>query len=171
MLEERADGFIHDVTQHYQNLDEATLNRPAPTGGWSIAQCLAHLNSYGDYYLPLLSQAINHPSGRPAAGMFASSWLGTYLTRLMDPQTSSKQFKAVKRHIPPSNLAAHEVVATFIDQMETLLRLLRLAETVDLRAARIPLSVAGWVRLPLGDVLQFMIAHTDRHLQQARQNR
>ena len=48
-LEQRVEHHIEQAIQTFQNVDEATRQKPSSTGGWSIAQCLAHLNSYGHY--------------------------------------------------------------------------------------------------------------------------
>lgn len=170
-LEQQVEGHLQEAVQHFQNLDEAKLNRPSPTGGWSITQCLAHLNSYSHYYLPRLQQGLDQQRGKPVTNTFVSSWLGAYLTKLMDPGTGRTKFKAIKRHRPPDGLSAYAVVAQFIDQQEELLRLLQAAKALNINAVSIPLSIAGWVRLPLGDILQFMVVHAERHLQQANRNR
>ncbi|WP_031527673.1 DinB family protein [Dyadobacter crusticola] len=169
-LEEETELFISETLQHFQNLEEQTLLRSSATGGWSIAQCLAHLNSYGEYYLPRLQNELNKPAAHHAAATYKSSWLGRYLIKLTDPDQSPKKMKAVKKHLPAEQMDAHQVVAEFLEQQETLLQLLRIARTADVNHMRIPLSIASWVRLPVGDILQFMIVHTRRHLRQAMAN-
>lgn len=169
-LEALVEEHIQYAVQHCQNLDESTLLQPSPSGGWSIAQCLAHLNSYGHYYLPRLQQGLEMQPGTPPSDAFVSSWLGTYLSKLMDPKTSRTRFKTIKRHQPIDALNPHQVVAEFINQQEILLRLLSMARKAEVNAVRIPLSVVVWVRLPLGDILQFMVVHTKRHLLQANRN-
>ncbi|QJD81656.1 DinB family protein [Spirosoma rhododendri] len=170
-LEQQVEKHIQEAVQIFQNKDEALLRKPAMSGGWSVVQCLAHLNSYGQYYLPRLKQElIPRSPGQHTTTTFTSSWLGGYLTRLMDPGGGLIKFKAARRHQPLVNLPAHTVVAEFIDQQEELLRLLQAAQDHDLTTIRIPMSVAAWIRLPVGNVLQFLIVHTERHLIQARRN-
>ena len=169
-LEQQVEGHIQEAVHYFQNLDEATLNRPSASGGWSITQCLAHLISYGQYYLPRLKQGLDNSAAQSKTNVFQSSWLGAFLARLMDPQTSRRTFKAHQRHQPAHGLSAQRVVAEFIDQQEELIRLLRQAEQIDVQAIRIPLSVAPWLRLPLGDILLFLVTHDERHIQQAKRN-
>ncbi|MCB0619155.1 MAG: hypothetical protein KDC41_10725, partial [Saprospiraceae bacterium] len=64
--------------------------------------------------------------------------------------------KAFKGHIPERDLDAPAVIAEFIQQQETLLKLIRKARQVDLRAIRIPISLTSLIRLKLGDVFQFL---------------
>ena len=62
------------------------------------------------------------------------------------------------------------VVAEFIQQQEKLLVFLKASANTDLNKVRIPISILQWLKLKLGDVFQFMIAHDERHLQQAKRN-
>lgn len=169
-LENQVEKHLQEAIRVFQNLDEASLLRPSVSGGWSIAQCLEHLNSYGYYYLPRLEQSLGKSSGRSSQDLFKSTWLGNYFTKLMDPSSGKRKFKAFRDHIPPSQLAASKVVAEFIHQQERLIHCLRVAKTSDLNAPRISISIFRWVKLKPGDVLQFVIAHNERHLQQAKRN-
>src|SRR4051812_29433223 len=87
ILETKTEGYIQDAVDCFQNLDECILDQPSQTGGWSIAQCLCHLNTYGDYYLPWLRKGIEQHVQKRQSGPYTASWLGTYLIRLTDPKT------------------------------------------------------------------------------------
>ncbi|MFN5634134.1 MAG: DinB family protein, partial [Flavobacteriia bacterium] len=52
------------------------------------------------------------------------------------------------------------------DQLE-LLNILTQAEEVNLRKVKVPISISKIIRLRLGDALQFVIYHNERHMQQA----
>ncbi|GAB4044158.1 DinB family protein [Spirosoma jeollabukense] len=169
-LEQQVEGHIQQAVERFQNMDETTLSQPSQSGGWSIAQCLDHLNSYGHYYLPRLKQGLITQLDKPVTDSVDSSWLGNFLTRLMDPKTGKQKFRAIKRHQPTEAWPAHQVVAEFIDQQEQLLEVLRQAEKVNINGVQIPLSIAPWLHLPVGDILHFMVVHTERHMLQANRN-
>jgi len=169
-LESLVESHLQTAIQRFQNLSAATLLQPSPTGGWSIAQCLQHLNTYGHYYLPQIKTGLALNAGKAASATFTSTWLGRYFTRTMDPATNQKKYKAFKNYSPPPNLDAYAVVAEFIQQQEELIGYLRSARTADLNTIKIPVSIAKWLKLHLGDVLQFVIAHNQRHLLQAQRN-
>ena len=57
-IEEQVESHVNDAVKIFQNLPGEVLLRPAANGGWSIAQCLWHLNSYGDYYLPKIKSGL-----------------------------------------------------------------------------------------------------------------
>lgn len=169
MLQSRVEDHLQQTISKYQNLSDAQLNKPSSTGGWSIAQCLDHLNSYGDYYLPQISKAVLNYAGKP--GLTAKrSWLGNYFINMMDPDLPAKNYKAFKGHLPAPGLNGQEVASKFINQQEQLLELLKRASSVDLNKARIPISLTRLVRLKLCDTIEFLVMHNERHIRQANRN-
>jgi hypothetical protein len=166
-LEATVERHLREVLHDFQMLPENILLRPSASGGWSVAQCLEHLNRYGKYYLPLIQKGIAAYAGSPS-DTFTSSWLGSYFTSMMQP--GKGKMKTFKGYSPPPSLDAYGVVAEFAQQQEMLLRCLREAHRINLNKIRIPVSIARFIRLKLGDVFQFVIMHNERHLLQAKRN-
>ncbi len=166
-LQNQVELQLQEVVKTFQNLDDNTLLEPGAGGGWSIAQCLEHLNRYGRYYLPQIKKGLDSYNGT-SCDTFKSTWFGNYFTKMMDPQTGKRKLKAFKNYIPSRNINAHAVVAEFIDQQELLLSYIQQARQADLNTIRIPVSILKFVRMKLGDVFQFVIAHNQRHVLQAR---
>ncbi|PRY03941.1 DinB family protein [Pontibacter ummariensis] len=169
-LEAEVERQLQETIKVFQNLTEEELLKPAANGGWSIAQCLAHLNSYGDYYLPRIKAGLESQRDVSTAETYKSSWLGVLFTRMMDPATGKKKYKSIKEHTPPTELDAYAVVGEFVRQQEALLAYLRLCQKTDLGSIQIPISVLKWLHLNLGDILQFLVAHNQRHMCQARKS-
>jgi len=167
LLEKRIELHLQQTIYSLQNLPESVLLQPAADGGWSIAQCLEHLNTYGDYYLPQIKIALSKASHSSPSRLFQSSWLGEYFIKMMEPETGKKKYKAFKGHIPAARLDAYATIAKFIQQQEELLSYVKQAKAVNLNEVRIPISITRLIRLKLGDVFQFIVAHDERHLQQA----
>ena len=167
-LESRIETSITLAVTIFQNLDTSILLQPSTTGGWSIAQCLEHLNSYGGFYLPQIKNVLLVPTQQQSYPSFKSSWLGNYFTKMMLPD-SGKKYPAMKKHMPKKDVDAHAVVAEFIHQQELLLSYLDMAKGKDLNT-KIPLSISRFLKLKAGDVFQFIVAHNERHLEQAKRN-
>jgi hypothetical protein len=165
-LEEQVENHLQQAISRLQNLTPAILLKAPSGGGWSIAQCLDHLNGYGDHYLPAIGHGLDN-SKMPFNPTFKGTWLGNYFTKMMDPNTGKRKFKTFKNHLPKQDLNPNEVVAEFIRQQELLMHYLRMSHSKDLNQIRIPISISTWIRLKLGDVFQFLIAHNERHLRQA----
>ncbi|QRR00468.1 DinB family protein [Dyadobacter sandarakinus] len=160
----------HMVNESFLDRDHDAMHAPSRSGGWSIVQCLAHLNSYSAYYLPRLEQQLSQPGIANATGMFRSSWLGRFFTNMMDPAQSKSRYKAHRLHVPGSDADAAEVTRAFIHHQETLLRCMDLCADKNLRKIRIPMSVAPMIKINAGDLIQFLIMHQERHIQQALRN-
>ena len=167
-LEQRTESHLSEAINSFQNLSEKKLLQPAVNGGWSIAQCLEHLNRYGNHYLPAIQKGLEQ--GFPTDDKFKSTWLGNYFIKMMDPDSSAKKIKTFKEYSPAPTLDPYAVVAEFIHQQETLLKYLRAARNKDLNKIKIAISLTKWIKLKLGDTFQFLIAHNERHMRQAKRN-
>jgi hypothetical protein len=143
--------------------------RPSPES-WSANECLQHLNSYGRYYLPEIEDALKKSQNDQSATSFSPGWLGNYFTKLMTPKADgsvSKKLKSPKDHSPKVIIESPLVVTEFIDQQEKLLAVLANCKSVNLNLAKVGISIAPFMKLKLGDVLMFLIAHQVRHILQA----
>lgn len=164
-LEQATEKHIQTAIREFQNMDESQLLAPAPDGGWSIAQCLDHLNGYGNFYYPLIEKGL--VSSKDKSDEYKATWLGNYFTKMLDPETGKRKMKAFKKHIPSRNLNGHEVVAEFIRQEEHFLQLIRMSRERNLNKISIPTSLISFIRMNLGDTLRFLVAHNERHIRQA----
>lgn len=169
-LENQVESHLQTAIETYQNLSDELLLKPSSSGGWSIAQCLEHLNTYGAYYLPLFEKSLAASQEDLSVEIIKSTWLGKLAIDSMNPEKGKKKFKAMKGHIPEVALDAKAVVAEFINQQEQLLQILRAAKTKNIQKIKIPISIAKFLKLHLADALQFLIIHNQRHIQQANRN-
>lgn len=164
--------FLNKAVSEWQMLPHHKFaGKPAPEK-WSANQCLMHLNSYGRYYLPQIEKAINEAikQQQQPASQFKAGWLGNYFTEMMLTKTDgqpAKKMSSPKDHSPQTNEDSYPVIAEFIEQQEKLLTLLQKAKSIDLNKTRIPISIAKFIKLKLGDTFLFLIAHTHRHILQA----
>jgi len=88
----------------------------------------------------------------------------------MRPQVDgklSKKMKSPKDHSPKTMIDSHLVISEFIDQQEKFLALLNTAKKFDLNKVKVGISITPIIKLKLGDVFRFMIAHQVRHILQA----
>ncbi len=160
------ESHLEKATDTYQNLSEEALNATPAKGGWSAAGCIAHLNTYSDFYLPKAQEALSRVVAERDGGTFRSGVLGKLLTNTVQPENKLK-LKAFKAHRPPEALDGAAVIAQFIGYQEQWLRLLHEIEGVNQLDARVQSSITPLVRFKLGDVFLFMKAHDARHLKQA----
>ncbi|MBL7856682.1 MAG: DinB family protein [Cyclobacteriaceae bacterium] len=168
-LEREGEEQLKEVIAVFQNLPEDILIRPARNGGWSIADCIVHLNSYALFYLPRLERAF---AAAPPIdnGPFKHTVIGHYFITMMDVDRSKRKYKAMKLHRPQHVNEPYRAIADFILNLERMLILLATARTKRLRSVRIGTSISLWIKINAGDALAFLMVHNKRHLVQAKQN-
>lgn len=171
-LQQQTDQFINKAVSDWQMLPHKQFAYKLAPEKWSANQCLQHLNSYGKFYLPAIEKAIAIAKQKSikANPVFKSGWLGNYFTNLMQPKadgTLSKKMQSPKNHQPQNNADSHLVIAEFIEQQEQLLLLMEQARQLDLNTIKVPISIAPFIKLKLGDVFMFLVAHNQRHILQA----
>ena len=157
------------LTIHYllQEDPGALLQQPA-AGKWSVAQVIEHLNSYGRYYLPLIEKALKD-SKYPSNASFKPGWLGDYFTKSMLPKEDGRianKMQSPKDHRPSPHVDSLRVLNEFLAQEKLLLQLLQQARKTDLNKIRIPISIAKFIKIKLGDTFRFLVAHHQRHFVQ-----
>jgi len=167
--EEQLEAQLAEVISVFQNLPEDRLLQPADNGGWCIAECLEHLNTYAEFYLPRINAALQKAPVCPPDQEFTFSFLGKYFIQSMDPDQSRKKYKAMKRHRPVHISNAHSVVSRFIQYLEDMLQLVRKARSKNWMKTSVATSISPWIKITTGDALQFVLTHNRRHLVQAGQ--
>src|SRR5688572_3116703 len=115
--ERQLEEQLKEVISVFQNLPETVLLKPAANNGWSIAECIEHLNTYAAFYQPQVATAIEKAPINSQA-VFKHSFLGKYFIKSMDATRSKKKFKALKRHVPLNVENPNSVVSTFIQHLE-----------------------------------------------------
>ena len=168
--EQQVEDQLKELISVFQNLPEDQLLRTGPNQGWSIAECVEHLNSYADFYLPGLMKAVEKAPDLQEGVEFRHSFLGRYFIKSMDPDQSVKKYKAMKKHRPQGVSDVHTTISEFIRHLEDILILLRKAQGKNLKKASIKPSLSPILRINAGDAIQFVLTHNRRHLLQARQN-
>lgn len=155
------------VRTEFTALPLALLNqRPAPAS-WSILECLEHVNRYSRYYIPALDRALQLPYHTPALlAEVRYSWLGRKSVKIVHPTTAKKNV-ALKRMNPLGNLLDWHVLTEFDQYQFQLLDLLARARGFDLNRAVVPVEFFRLLKLRLGECLEFVVVHQQRHLQQA----
>lgn len=140
--------------------------KPTATS-WSVLECLEHLNRYSRFYNPALRNALAAKKSSNTDAEVGFSWLGRKSYEMVRPE-NRKLHKTLK-HMNPSQSALNleGVLTEFRQHQETLLELLRQAETTDLNRKAVPVEFFRLLKLRTGEALLFVVAHQQRHVQQA----
>jgi hypothetical protein len=141
--------------------------RPTPTG-WSIAECLDHLNATARVYLPSLDEGIADAIRRGVygEGPFKYNWIGRLSVRFSDTPVPMR-LQAPHDVQPGAGRTRREILAAFHAYQVQYIDRLRQANGIDLARARVRVPSSSWIRIPLGCGFALMLAHSRRHLSQA----
>lgn len=169
-LEQQVEEQLKEVIAVFQNLPEDRLLQPDANGGWSMAECIEHLNAYGDFYLPRLQKALSNAPALQQPDRFKHSLLSRYFIAMINPGASTKKYKAMKKYRPVGLTDPHAIVSRFIQQLEELLQLIMQAEQKNLMKVNVATTLSPLIKIPAGDAIQFVLMHNRRHLLQARKN-
>ena len=159
-----------EVNQLASPLDDAEFNARPAGGGWSVAECLAHLNITNASYLPPIDDAIlaAREQKRLGRGPFKHSMLGKYFARSLEPPVKRK-FGTPKSFVPePKAYRVGVVLPTFITFQDQLIERVHAANGVDLWKVKVRSQFNRFFRFSLGDTFAILLAHERRHLWQAR---
>jgi hypothetical protein len=136
-----------------------------PGGGWSVGECLAHLNAVGYGYVAKLEPALARAAvrGPLGDGPFRLGRLGGLFVRALTPEATRK-LRAPKAFWPEPQAG---VVTQFVDLQDELLELTRRATGLDLAHIKLASPVSRLLRLSAFEALNALALHQLRHLQQA----
>ena len=142
------------------------LNFRLSDDSWSPLECLEHLNRYGDFYIPEITNKMAASKTVPQS-TFNPGILGNYFAKSMLPKEKPNKMKTLRTMNPMGSELNLDVVKEFIKQQQQLLELLIKAENVNLEKTKTGISISKWIRLKLGDTFRFVVYHNARHISQA----
>ena len=148
---------------------EAFNWKPTPTS-WSVAECVVHLNTVADAYLPALEAAVSD-GARRGDGPFEYGFLASKLMSGAEPGGPALKTGA---NLDPSSGGTRSgfdpsrTLAAFDDRVRRYVATCELAEGLDLARIKVRYPFMRLLRLPLGALLHVTGRHALRHARQAR---
>lgn len=167
----RTNTIIQTVEAKFVPLTVEQLNKKPSAESWSILECLAHLNNYGDYYLVQIEDKMK-ASNHVKSSTFTSGWLGNYFANTMIVKEGKIKKMSSPKEMNPAIGATTStldktVIREFLDQQKRLLKLLEAAQNSNLTKIKIPITLTTLLKIRLGDTFRFVIFHNERHVLQA----
>ena len=165
------DTCSQDVDQEIKPLTAEQLNWQPNDRTWSVAQCLAHLNAYYRYYIPVFRGKISNTRFQEPTDQFTSSPLGVAAYRsvkLGKVKNIKRKLKSMKEYNPIVNtsLLTEDVVEEYMGHVAEFKEVLKEGEAINLRKTKCPLAIRRVVKLNLGDAFIFTAYHNERHIEQ-----
>lgn len=141
-----------------------------PSGGWSPAECVAHLNLTSLAFIPELTRACEQARalGRPAPARYRRGLIGALLFRVTGPGKGMK-VKTAASFVPNASVPAAQLVAEFDRLQDEQMALTRMADGLPIDRIKVPSPFDQRVKYNAYAALTILPNHQHRHLQQAEQ--
>lgn len=152
---------------------EELLRRPTPSK-WSIVEVFAHIGIVQAFYLKNITRGLDR-APELTHDQTEFSWLGRKLIDYTEPKDGiirmkMRTFKKTDPiHRAKKGIVVNEkiVFQDFVSDIEEMEELIIKAYDKELTAVKIP-TFLPFLKINLADALGFSIAHTERHIEQAR---
>ena len=159
---------IRSWAESLKNTDESKLKIKPSETGWSVLECIDHLNRYNEFYIPIFQKAIEKAKNKNSEN-YKAGWLGNKMAEDMLPRdaklkSTMNTFKSKNPTLDGVNPNALEV---FIEYQSELLLVFEKAKLIDFASTRVKTTLP-LIKLKLGDALRFIINHEIRHVEQAK---
>jgi hypothetical protein len=148
-------------------VDEAAFHARPSSGGWSAAECVAHLTLTTAGMLPRIDEALRAGRGGVAdAHRYRRGLMGALLIWTMEPP-SRVRTRTVAAFVPESTGTRADVLAAFAASQAALRDSLGRASGLDLDRLRIVSPFNARVKYNVYAAFCLLLAHERRHLWQA----
>jgi hypothetical protein len=148
-------------------LSQEQLTKCPASGGWSIAECLAHLSLTSAEYLKLANRVfVDAPQGK---GPFKRDLVGRILAWTFEPPYRMKA-KTLSAYVPAqANL--RNALTDFQESQKSLVETLHRANGIALDRVKVQSAFSPRIHYNLLSFFSILAAHQRRHLWQAEQVR
>ena len=137
------------------------------SGGWSAAECVAHLTLTNRAYLPLFEAARSAvPAGATVPGRYRRSLAGWLLEWSQEPPVRSR-YKTMPAFVPEAAAPKNVTVAAFVASQDALCEWVAQGERVPLNLMTIISPFNQRLKYNAYSALRVLAAHDRRHLWQA----
>lgn len=155
-------NIVENLTKHSTD----NLNWKENPESWSVLECIEHLNKYGDFYIPEITNKIN-TSKHKSSKIFKSNWLGKYFSKSVSYNEDLNKMKTFKSMNPLNSKLNNQTLEKFINQQHQIIELLNKSKNVNLDKTKTAISISKLIKLRLGDTFRVLIYHNERHIKQA----
>jgi len=167
-VQRELEAVIQGARDLTQALDDATINRRPPSGGWCAAECLDHLTITARRMIKAMETALDLAPAVPAP--YQMGLAGRAVLYLVEPPVRISKCKAAPEFHGVHGRAAHLVLSEFTTAHQELIHQLPAIEARDqnVRCVVSPFDPSGRTRYSLGLAQRIIAAHARRHLWQVR---
>lgn len=168
MLSSSIPSLTATIDKKFGDLKLIQLNwKPAPDQ-WSIGQCLDHLIVSNAKYLPVLLTIIegkNKPSFWEKNNPL-SNYTGKQMIKTLGKNVV-KKYKSPRLFIPSESTVSQNIISDFKNHQDEIFQLFLELEKEKYKHIVVTSPVASLITLKLHDLIELIIVHEERHINQA----
>jgi hypothetical protein len=149
-------------------LPPAHASRRPADGGWSPAECVAHLNLTSQAFVPILRSGLDEARrlGQPAPSRLSRDFFGWLVSKVAGPNRRFKS-RTPPSFVPTGDRPLAELVAVFERLQADHVACVREAVGLPIDRVKVPSPFEARLRYSLYSALTLIPAHQQRHLIQA----
>lgn len=168
LLQELLDITLENLkaVENLKNHSLDDLNWKESAKSWSVLECIEHLNRYGDFYIPEITNKIKN-SVYKGSDVFKSNWLGEYFSKSVSYSEDLNKMKTFKSMNPLNSKLNIKTLDKFINQQHQIIELLDKSKNINIDKTKTAISITKLIKLRLGDTYRVLIYHNKRHIKQA----
>jgi len=156
------------VAQEFSSLTAQQLNWKSSSGSWSIGQCLDHIIIANSLYFSTLKKITD---GNYVASFWEkhspfTNFFGRFFINHLQEDVTSKM-KTTKVFLPSMSDIGLEVIERFYQRHDTFMGFVSKCAQLNLEEIVITSPEFRFVTYNLRDVIQFLVQHEHRHINQA----
>ncbi|MAY83006.1 MAG: hypothetical protein CMP59_02650 [Flavobacteriales bacterium] len=159
-----------EKVEEFKSLGELALSTNPAKDSWNALQCLEHLNRYADFYVKEIGTRLRHRGSKTRIedDVFNAGYWGNKFIKSMKPDENGqiKKMNTFKSKNPSLQEAKTDSLERFLEYQEQWLSILDKAKEFDLNKNKCSLTIPI-IKMNLGATMQFVIAHQERHINQA----
>ncbi len=158
-----------EAKRTFGQLSADQINWKPSNDEWSIGQCFDHLIISNRPYLAIIEEILEGKK-RPRAWErtpLLPRFFGKVLIRTLRPDTGRK-VKARPAFYPSASHIGVGIIASFVEQQDSLLRLMGATCGLDLDGMTITSPVVHFITYSLLDAYRIIVVHEQNHFVQAR---
>jgi hypothetical protein len=159
--------------EYFLTLTDNQLNWKPSAKSWSISECLEHIILSGQFYVEEIQKQFVKfiPEREPLDIDFHSGILGNFLAKSMKPGQKGKirfKMKTMKRMEPgKSDINIRKLFNDFQVYQTNILSVIEKSRYYNINTIKVNSSIGRILKFKLGNALRFVVAHNQRHIQQA----
>lgn len=167
-LQQQLCGIKTEAENLLSGIDDRNFNWRASPHQWSIAQCLDHLNIFGELYFSQIENAVARARLRNNfnSNNFRIGLLAGFFLRITEPPVKTK-VKAPKIFVPAPEKLIADVVPGFFEYQDRLIKKIDEYKDLDWAKVKFPSPATNLLKFNLTEGLSVITAHERRHLWQA----